>query len=79
MEHCFQVFHQHSSTDFENSTADRWNSCDKSEAKTNLNAKRLVIYRTSVVSVVSTFQWPDTADIFEREPYIVRFRASNYG
>jgi hypothetical protein len=29
--------------------------------------------------VVATYQWPDTADVYEREPYIVRFRASNYG
>ena len=29
--------------------------------------------------MVATYQWPETADIFERAPYIVRFRARNYG
>jgi endonuclease/exonuclease/phosphatase family metal-dependent hydrolase len=35
-------------------------------------------YKTSTVGVVNFYQWPDTTDIFEREPYIVRFRASSY-
>jgi len=31
-------------------------------------------YKTSTVSVVNSYQWPDVNDVFEREPYIVRFR-----
>jgi len=32
------------------------------------------IYRTDKVSVLSTYQYPDTRDIFEREPFTVQFR-----
>ena len=39
----------------------------------------LLVDRTSAVTVVGSYQWPDTADIFEREPFMVRFRASNHG
>lgn len=35
-------------------------------------------YKTETVSVVDDYQWPDDSDIFEREPYMVRFRASGY-
>jgi endonuclease/exonuclease/phosphatase family metal-dependent hydrolase len=31
-------------------------------------------YKQSTVSVVNVHQWPDVGDVFEREPYIVRFR-----
>jgi endonuclease/exonuclease/phosphatase family metal-dependent hydrolase len=46
--------------------------------RTSSKEQYAYFYKTSVVSVVNTYQWPDTADIFEREPYIVRFRASSY-
>jgi len=36
-------------------------------------------YKVGTVSVVTTHQWPDVGDHFEREPYVVRFRpTSNY-
>jgi len=46
--------------------------------RTSSKEQYAYFYKTSIVSVVNTYQWPDTADFFEREPYIVRFRASSY-
>jgi endonuclease/exonuclease/phosphatase family metal-dependent hydrolase len=46
--------------------------------RTSSKEQYAYFYKTSIVSVVATYQWPDTSDIYEREPYIVRFRASNY-
>jgi hypothetical protein len=46
--------------------------------RTSSKEQYAYFYKTSTVSVVSTYQWPDSADIYEREPFIVRFRASGY-
>uniref|UniRef100_A0A8C3HC98 Deoxyribonuclease n=1 Tax=Chrysemys picta bellii TaxID=8478 RepID=A0A8C3HC98_CHRPI len=37
----------------------------------------LFIYRTQVVSVVATYQYPDPSNTFSREPFIVKFSSPN--
>jgi endonuclease/exonuclease/phosphatase family metal-dependent hydrolase len=46
--------------------------------RTSSKEQYAYFYKRGIVSVVAEYQWPDTTDIFEREPYIVRFRASGY-
>jgi len=47
--------------------------------RTSSKEQYAFFYKTSTVSVVNIYQWPDVGDVFEREPYIVRFRpTSNY-
>lgn len=47
--------------------------------RTSSKEQYAFFYKQSTVSVVTSHQWPDVGDVFEREPYIVRFRpTSNY-
>jgi hypothetical protein len=46
--------------------------------RTSSEEQYAFFYKTSTVSVVDYYQWPDTSDILEREPYMVRFRANSY-
>jgi hypothetical protein len=47
--------------------------------RTDSKEQYAFFYKQATVGVVSVHQWPDVGDVFEREPYIVRFRAnSNY-
>lgn len=39
----------------------------------------LFVYRKDVVSVVSTYQYPDPEDAFSREPFVVKFSAPGCG
>jgi endonuclease/exonuclease/phosphatase family metal-dependent hydrolase len=34
-------------------------------------------YKPSLVTVITTYQWPDTGDLFEREPFIVHFHPTS--
>jgi len=47
--------------------------------RTSSKEQYAYFYRVGVVSVVTSHQWPDVKDEFERPPYTVRFRpTSNY-
>jgi len=47
--------------------------------RTSSKEQYAFFYKQSTVGVVNVHQWPDVGDVFEREPYIVRFRpTSNY-
>jgi len=47
--------------------------------RTSSKEQYAYFYKTSTVSVVNRYQWPDVGDKFEREPFAVRFRpTSNY-
>uniref|UniRef100_H2YIL1 Endonuclease/exonuclease/phosphatase domain-containing protein n=1 Tax=Ciona savignyi TaxID=51511 RepID=H2YIL1_CIOSA len=37
------------------------------------------IFRSDKVSVIGEYQWPDNADVFEREPYSVQFSRKSAG
>jgi endonuclease/exonuclease/phosphatase family metal-dependent hydrolase len=42
--------------------------------RTSSKEQYAFFYKQSTVGVVNVYQWPDVNDVFEREPYIVRFR-----
>lgn len=42
--------------------------------RTSSKEQYAFFYKQSTVGVVNAYQWPDVNDVFEREPYTVRFR-----
>ena len=47
--------------------------------RTNSKEQYAFLYRMSTVEILSTYQFEDPMDVFEREPYTVHFRSKING
>lgn len=47
--------------------------------RTSYKERYSIVYRTDRVSLLSSYVWSDTSDLFEREPQVARFRVTSTG